>query len=92
MRWMLDKDDVRELKEWAHEKNFQPGTTVPMPAYIAYTCEGDVKIASGRARCRITGKLIPKGVLELVFYWDGEGNPWTAKEFHIDLREIIEEE
>lgn len=81
---LLDQFDATVIREITADLNAHMSnqTTVQIPSYVAYTGEGTLKPATGRATCRLCGTKIKTGI-QLSFYYDEEQNSWTAKEYHV---------
>ena len=53
---------------------------------------GEIKIATGRAKCRICGVKIGKGEKEMNFYHsfsDAQYNAWTSVDCHVHLNCLV---
>lgn len=78
---LLDADEREDVVEF-----WQTGY---MCQALCYNGTWEEKLATGRATCRVCGEKIKKGVKEVEFCYDEEGNPWTAKYYHIHAEPCI---
>jgi len=90
----LPANEIHELAEaYENHRNSVRGdkdTIISRTPWFNPNSLIEIKTATGRARCRITGEKIAKGETELVFELDYEGNSWTSKTYHVNLAALTQ--
>lgn len=85
---LMSKEDALDIRKSLSKQTIKAGKMVSLPVWVAYQREGSVKVATGRATCRVCGEKIRQG-LQVSFYFDEEQNNWTGKQYNVHADDCI---